>query len=170
MTGETVELPDMLKCRERRAAIQHEMIKKYHCAIISFCMNIPGPVKTNPDIRCAFEAGKQDIDEMIRSSGWQVCDEKCIHEKTGDEAILAVNADPAEIKKKTTRIEETHPVGRLFDIDVLDSNGQKLSRGTWRKCIICGRKAQDCASRRIHSVREMQDKVDEIINNWKSSK
>ena len=46
MQGEQVVLTDMLQCRERRAQIQDTFIEQYHCPVISFCMNIPGPVKT----------------------------------------------------------------------------------------------------------------------------
>ena len=63
----------------------------------------------------------------------------------------------------THLIEETHPVGRLFDLDVIDINGQKLSRPSFRKCIICGCQAQECARTRKHSVNEMQSKIEEML-------
>ena len=47
MKGQEVVLTDMLACRERRVNIQNEYIQRYHCPVISFCMNIPGPIKTN---------------------------------------------------------------------------------------------------------------------------
>lgn len=68
-----------------------------------------------------------------------------------------------KIKDLTTDIEETHPVGRLFDLDVIDINGQKLSRPSFRKCIICGCQAQECARTRKHSVNEMQSKIEEML-------
>lgn len=86
-----------------------------------------------------------------------------IHEKTGDELLLAVDYSAKKIKDLTTDIEETHPVGRLFDLDVIDINGQKLSRPSFRKCIICGCQAQECARTRKHSVNEMQSKIEEML-------
>ena len=47
MEGHEVVLTDMLACRERRVNTQNAYIQKYHCPVISFCMNIPGPIKTN---------------------------------------------------------------------------------------------------------------------------
>ena len=44
MKGQKVVLTDMLACRERRVNIQNEYIQRYHCPVISFCMNIPGPI------------------------------------------------------------------------------------------------------------------------------
>ena len=43
MQGYEVTLPEMLACREHRALLQQELIARYHCPVISFCMNIPGP-------------------------------------------------------------------------------------------------------------------------------
>lgn len=86
-----------------------------------------------------------------------------IHEKTGDELLLAVDYPAKKIKDLTTDIEETHPVGRLFDLDVIDINGQKLSRPSFRKCIICGCQVQECARTRKHSVNEMQSKIEEML-------
>ena len=46
MQGIEVGIDEILDCREKRVAIQNEMIKKYNKPIISFTMNIPGPIKT----------------------------------------------------------------------------------------------------------------------------
>lgn len=51
MKGQEVVLTDMLACRERRVNIQNKYIQRYHCPVISFCMNIPGPIKTNEQIK-----------------------------------------------------------------------------------------------------------------------
>ena len=42
----------------------------------------------------------------------------------------------------------------------------KLSRGTYRKCIICGCQAQECARSRKHSVEELQAKIEELLNQF----
>ena len=47
MQGIEVGIDEVLLSREKRVAIQNEMIKKYRKPIISFTMNIPGPIKTN---------------------------------------------------------------------------------------------------------------------------
>lgn len=51
-----VKQRDMLECRECRVQIQNAYLEKYHYPVLSFCMNIPGPVKTNKNIRKEFEA------------------------------------------------------------------------------------------------------------------
>jgi len=50
MQGIEVGIDEILNCREKRVVIQNEMIRKYRKPIISFTMNIPGPIKTNDEI------------------------------------------------------------------------------------------------------------------------
>lgn len=164
MQGEQVILTDMLLCRERRAQIQDTFLSQYHCPVISFCMNIPGPVKTNEQIRAAFENGKTALLTRLEQSSAEIKNSLEIHEKTGDELLLSIDCPAEKIKDLTTEIEETHPIGRLFDMDVINTDGQKLSRNTYRKCIICGCQAQECARTRKHSVEEMQTKIEEMLS------
>ena len=54
MEGQEVTITDMMYCRDRRVQIQNEFIETYQNPVISFCMNIPGPIKTTPLIRKGF--------------------------------------------------------------------------------------------------------------------
>ena len=54
MQGIEVGIDEILNCREKRVVIQNEMIRKYKKPVISFTMNIPGPIKTNNEIKKAF--------------------------------------------------------------------------------------------------------------------
>lgn len=83
-----------------------------------------------------------------------------------NELIMALDAPAEDIKTLATEIEESHPLGRLFDMDVIGTDSMKLSRGTYRKCIICGCQAQECARSRKHSVEELQEKIEELLNQF----
>ena len=61
MNGINVTITDMMNCRDRRVSIKNELISKYDNPVLSFSMNIPGPVKTNELIRKAFESGKAEL-------------------------------------------------------------------------------------------------------------
>lgn len=163
MDGIEINLMQMLDCRERRNAVQNELLQKYRRPVISFCMNIPGPVKTNPQIRGAFLAGRQELIGALRKNTFAILQAFDIAEATGDEWIAAVDADAAKIKELTMEIENRHPLGRLFDMDVIDIQGEKLSRPRFRKCLICGKQAQECARARAHSVKEIQDAVMKML-------
>lgn len=165
ITSNQVTITDMMRCRERRAAIQQSYLDIYHKTVISFCMNIPGPIKTNPDIRKAFELGASEISDALSAEKLCVLSQYSFHDKTGDELLLCVDGDAASVKKLMYKIEEVHPLGRLYDIDVLAPNGTKLSRPAFRKCILCDCQAQECARSRKHSVDEMFRKITDMIQN-----
>ena len=135
MEGTEIDLIQMLDCRERRNFIQNELLDKYHCPVISFCMNIPGPIKTNQQIREAFLEGRGALTAVLEKASIAVLQSFDIAEPTGDEWIAAVNADAAAVKELTMEIENRHPFGRLFDIDVIGVDGVKLSRPRYRKCL-----------------------------------
>ena len=163
MQGQEVTITDMMFCRDRRVQIQNEFIEKYHHPVVSFCMNIPGPIKTTPLIQKGFEAGKEILLHALSVADMAVLESRVFHDITGDEMLLCVDASAEKIKNLTQQIEETHPYGRLFDMDVISINGQKLSRPSYRKCLICDCQAQDCARSRKHTIEEMQDKIESIL-------
>ena len=113
MNGENVNLEDMLNWREERVNIQNIFLSQYHCPVISFCMNIPGPIKTNEDILTAFISGKECLLDELSTLPACILNHIEVHKKTGDELILSVDYPAEKIKELTTRIEETHPLGRL---------------------------------------------------------
>ena len=113
MEGIEIDLIQMLDCRERRNFIQNELLDKYHCPVISFCMNIPGPIKTNQQIREAFLEGRGALTAVLEKASIAVLQSFDIAEPTGDEWIAAVNADAAAVKELTMEIENRHPFGPM---------------------------------------------------------
>ena len=165
MTGNEITLPQMLARREARAGKQAEFLAEYDSPLVSFSMNIPGPVKTNALIRQAFDIGEILLLEGLARSGAKILAADETHEDTGDELLLAVsNITPESLKDLAVNIETASPVGRLYDIDIIDSHGRKLSRQDFRKCLICGKQAQECARSRTHSVSDLQEAVTSLLS------
>ena len=127
MNGINVTITDMMNCRDRRVSIQNELISKYDKPVLSFCMNIPGPVKTNELIRKAFDSGKAELLKALSAHNITILHTEEFHEPSGDELIMALDAPAEDIKTLATEIEESHPLGRLFDMDVIGTDGMKLS-------------------------------------------
>ncbi len=164
MQGIEVGIEEILDCREKRVTIQNEMIKKYNKPVISFTMNIPGPIKTNNEIKKAFDIGKTLILEKLKENNIEILEKEELNVNTGNELFISVNSSAKKIKNITVSIEEASELGRLFDIDVIDINFEKLSRKSFRKCLICEEQAQECGRSRKHSVKELQDKIEEILS------
>lgn len=163
LQGTEVTLEEMLECREQRAQIQQELLAAHHCPLISFSLNIPGAVKTTPALERLFAEGVQLIERTLMENHLEIREQRKIHAATGDACFLSVEGDAGRLKTLLVKIEETHPLGRIFDMDVLDAKGVKLSRPTYRKCLLCDRQAQDCARSRRHSVAELQNKIEEML-------
>ena len=163
MQGIEVGIDEILDCREKRVTIQNEMIKKYNKPIISFTMNIPGSIKKKKKIKKAFDIGKNLILKKLKENNIKILEIKELDENTGNELFIPVDSTAKKIKDITVAIEESSQLGRLFDIDVIDINFEKLSRNSFRKCLICEEQAQECGRSRKHSVEELQNKVEEIL-------
>ena len=164
MQGIEVGIDEILNCREKRVVIQNEMIRKYKKPVISFTMNIPGPIKTNNEIKKAFDIGKVLILEKLKENNIEILEIQELDENTGNELFISTNLLAEKIKNITVAIEEGSELGRLFDIDVIDVNFEKLSRKSFRKCLICEEQAQECGRSRKHAVEELQSKVEEILS------
>ena len=165
LQGAPVELEEMLQCRERRAHIQNTLLNRYHSPILSFTMNIPGPVKVTDTLHRAFKEACALIFDLLAQPPYTIAETLEINEKTGDELMICFTGDAKALKKLTTNLEDTHPLGRLFDIDIIDTDGLKLSRAVYRTCLICDGQAQVCTHSRRHSVEEMQNKIEAMLSN-----
>ena len=126
-------------------------------------MNIAGPVKDSPLIRRGFQIGLRDLEQLLIVERITCLHREELAAHTGCEAILVADAPAKRLKELTTRLEEYSGIGRLFDMDVLTPSGEKLGRAVPRRCLICGRIAQNCARNRTHSVAELQEKTYMIL-------
>ena len=166
LKGSQVELPAMLAWRETRSLLQKKIIESYNLPLLSFTLNIPGPVKTNKELLQLFQLGLSSIKHELQNINIDIEKQEERHADTGDECFLALRGDAILIKEKMTALEENHPLGRLFDIDVLDATGRKLSRPQPRRCLICGEQAQACARSRRHSVGELTAKIEAMLKQY----
>lgn len=170
MEGKEVGMEEVLSSREKRVHIQNRLIEKYNFPVISFTMNIPGPVKTNRLIKNVFDYGKRKLLKELEDHKIEILELKELNENTGNELFISAKIDARVLKKITVEIEEEKEVGRLFDMDVIDINREKLSRNRYRKCFICDKQAQECGRSRNHSLQELQIKVKEILEAFENKK
>lgn len=168
-----MSLEEVLRFREKKALLQEKMIRENPGAVIvSLGMNIPGPVKSGPMIYAAFREGLERLEEL--SGKRRECGpSKCSWRKLPDMPQSASQrAGSIFGKRAAIRLEESHPLGRLWDIDVFQDSPEAVSRETVgaerRTCLLCGRDAKECARSRRHDIRKLQDKVTEIIAGWQT--
>ena len=158
-----VTLQEVLEARERRAEAQRQLLEQQARPLICFTMNIPGPVKNSPLIRRGFDEGLRMLDQALGEAGIACASRLVTHADTGNEFLCAVKAPAAALKEICTRIEDGSPMGRLFDMDVIGLDGQKLARKEERRCLVCGALGRGCASRRLHSLEELDAAVTRLL-------
>lgn len=156
-----VTLTQMLMAREERVHLQQRLLEAHHCPLISFSMNIAGPVKTSSLIERAFFVGLDALEEKLPAI--LIRERHTSISVTGCEAMFSVALDAQELKNICLSIENSSELGRLFDMDVLDVDGKKLERNTLRGCIVCGHPGRACAAGRLHSVSELQETTYRIM-------
>ena len=158
-----VSLHEILDARERRAARQRQLLEKFHSPLICFTMNIAGPEKNSPLITRGFRYGCALLKAQLLGVSLPVLCEETEDADTGCEGYYVVDGQPETIKALCVQIEDSLPVGRLFDMDVLLGNGRKISREELglpgRTCLICGGPVHLCSRSRAHSVSQLQEKT-----------
>lgn len=154
-------LLEILDAREKRVSHQKELLERYQKPLLCFTMNIPGPVKLDRDVSIGFFVGCRLLRDALR--GISLLHSEEIRRTTGCEAYYVVDMPAEELKRLAMDIEDTEMIGRLFDMDVLDEAGEKLSRealgGGRRKCLLCDNDAVICAGRRAHPLEALTDRT-----------
>ena len=165
-----VSLNEILVARENRANHQVELLKRYKSTLICFTLNIVGPTKAFPMTDKAFKEGIRLIQEHLERNNCKIELYETFYKVTGEEAYFIVDSDSNYIKKLMMVIEEREVLGRVFDIDVIDKNGEKLSReqlgAKSRTCFLCDHDAKVCARSRYHSVDDVLEKTQKLIHSY----
>lgn len=161
--GDPVEPIELLDQRELRAAALDELATLFpKDTLLCFKLNIPGPIKNNDLITRIFDHGVERIKEVLPDP--TIC--SLTVDKTGPELILHLAEDSRLVKEKMIRLEESSPIARLYDIDVL-YKGVSVSRETLgiapRACFICSGPAKVCARSRTHCVEELLEAIEQLI-------
>ena len=157
-----ITLEQVLLARDRRVQRQQALHRQYGGTLLSFTMNIAGPVKDTPLVRLAFRAGLAALD---RDLGAPVHRES-VAAPTGPEALLVYHRPAGAVKDLCLRLEEQAPVGRLYDLDVLSPGGEKLSRPQSRRCLICGGPVTVCSRSRAHGLAAIRTKTEDILRSF----
>lgn len=160
-----ITLDQLLASREVRTSYQRELLEKFPKAtLISLTVIMPGKVKRNTQTIVVSQAA---LCALIAKFGSDILRLEVRDLITGFEAYLLTSLPLEDAKRAVCYIEDTHPLGRLFDMDVIDSDGMPMSRQSLgleaRKCLICENEARFCMRNRTHSPEELAAKMEEMV-------
>lgn len=152
-----ITLDQLLAARDRRRERQLHMLAEYPgLALIVLTVNIPGAEKRTEASVGIGDAGVSALHEKL---GADVRVEERYDLDTGFEAFICASVSLGEAKRIALSIEESHPLGRIMDIDVIGEEGVPVSRGALgypgRRCFLCGQPARICMRTAAHSPQEL---------------
>ena len=170
--GEVVGVHEMLAARERRSQHQAQLLKRYAPAtLVSITWNIPGPIKTSPVLVSVAERVLQTLEAQLSQT--PILYREATQAKTGMEAYWVIQLPPAELKRQLVAFEGRHPLGRLLDLDVVTlaeeiptPYGRSQIGQAPRQCLLCDQEAKVCARNRTHSVTELQQQIEGMIQRF----
>ena len=122
------------------------------------------------------ELGVRNDELEVRSDELGVRFGGCLIERdleTGYEAYLITDLPLLEAKRIAVQIEDTHPLGRLFDIDIIDKDGVPVSRdrvgSSPRRCLVCNREARYCMRMRWHTQEEIWERINAMVDEYQAN-
>lgn len=154
--GEEQNVLDILEAKDRRVRYQEHLLDKYKMTVVSYKLNIPGSIKYSPLIKNIFDEGLSVFKQELEKASIDIEQEDVWYKNSGPEYFAVLNSEAVKIKQMTSAIEEFHALGRLYDFDVINSDGSQVSRQEigiqQRKCLLCENNAFECGRSRRHKV------------------
>ncbi|HEX2925123.1 MAG TPA: citrate lyase holo-[acyl-carrier protein] synthase [Ruminiclostridium sp.] len=128
-------------------------------SLIQISPNIPGPDKRIFPAKELHDAGVEEIRKMVFREKFKMKDCRKIENWPFFITFFVVSSDAYQLKERCLELEESHPFGRFWDIDVYLCNGGKLSREIMkhgeRICFLCRDSAKACSYEMRHSHEEL---------------
>lgn len=192
-----ITLDQLLASRDARVEHQMELAEKFpRASLICLTVMLPGPVKrdwrslaiahagidalhavfgghgSGMDTPCSASTCHSERAQRVEESHLLFSEERDL--ETGFEAYFVVDVPVLEAKRLCCQIEDSHPLGRLMDIDVLRSPiGSGMTEGSGmtspvsrteiglpeRRCLLCDKPARECMRAHTHTREELADKI-----------
>lgn len=172
MESQQISLTELLDSRDRRRDMQLRLLQENPGkTLVVVTIVIPGNVKRNADSEAIANAACESIENDSKLKA------HCEAKKdlmTGFEAFYLTDLNPEDTKEITSMIEDTHPLGRMMDIDVIDSGGNQVSRARQgqrtRRCLLCDNDARVCMRAFTHSQEELLAEIHRRVSLWLSGR
>ncbi len=168
MSEREITLAELLESRDRRRMRQIELLGEYSgCTLVLLTIVTPGPVKRNS---LSLTAAGAAVDALRQSMAGHAIHEETYDRVTGYEAFFVTDLTTEEAKRRACDIEDTHPLGRLFDIDVMNGSAVPVSRTSLglpsRRCLVCGDDARVCMRLNRHDYNELNERIRLMVEDY----
>lgn len=166
-----ITLQQLLDSRDERQRLQQRYLS-YNPGMTLMVVTVvmPGPEKRNSLSSVIAQAAMHAVHEEF---GTRIRKEDVRDLETGFEGWFVLDIGSAEVKRRSCTIEDSHPLGRLFDMDVFDaSTTGPISRTSLelpeRRCILCDEPARVCMRSGIHSRDSVMARIKKMVTDYES--
>lgn len=152
-------MDDILQAREDKSLLINEYLKEY-ANVITLKANIPDVNKNIVEAYILTNIFKN----ILVSKNYTLIS---IHESQDGPFIVFTykNKNVYDIKNQLVELEESHPLGRLIDIDVYTLDGT-LTRKKVRKCYLCNNSFHECRMKKRHSSDDLLHFIKTMVNDY----
>ena len=166
---DAITLSELLLARDARAGRQFVYLRENPGkTLVCLTVNLPGSVKRDARSLLIADAGVQAVRTAL-----QPVSEELFDLPTGFEGYFLVVGEPEQVKRTCCEVEDSHPLGRLLDLDVLiagDPVPMPLSRSLLgmeeRRCLLCGRPARECIRARTHDRAALYMEISRLLDDF----
>ena len=185
-----VTLAELLDSRDARVKHQKDLLgANPGKSLLCLTVQLPGPEKRNATSLKIADAGVEAVRMAFLPEYEELKDLE-----TGYEAYFMVDLPAEEAKKRACQIEDTHPLGRLMDIDVLydpqpvveNYFSQGFAKNQFpttstkptrivgradigleaRRCLLCGNEVRYCMRAKTHSRDELLSRIEQMLKEY----
>jgi len=185
-----VTLADLLDSRDKRVKHQKDLLGAYPGkSLLCLTVQLPGPEKRNATSLKIAKAGVEAVRKAFLPEYEELKDLE-----TGYEAFFLVDLPAEEAKRMACEIEDSHPLGRLMDIDVIHTappvSGNYFSQGfaknqfpetstkptrivgradiglEARRCLLSDNEVRYCMRAKTHSKEELLRRIEQMLKEY----
>lgn len=172
-TRHAVSIPELLVSRDERQARQHAWLTRHLTPLVSFTVVAPGPIKDSELTRRIFNHGVTALLAVAKKQAGLSGSRLHWPQPVGRKGSSPLRQPARGLKLATIELEHQHPLGRLWDIDVLTPEGDILSRRHFslpaRRCLLCEQSAAECARGKTHALSDLLIRMEALLHDADSS-
>lgn len=169
-----ITIAQLLESREARMIRQHQLIEQYQGPLISLTITMPGEIKLNDSVLFLYHLATEHILNYCKINQIECPQHIQSIKNSGPEGFFVINWPEQNLKHLCIEIEHSHPLGRLWDIDVISVKDKKAISRTElgypsRRCLICNDDAKVCARSRNHALSDVIQTIETMVADYQAN-
>lgn len=161
-------ISNLLDDKEARWRTAVGLARRWSKPVVVGTVVTPGPDKLGEAAGLIFAEMTAALSDRVVDCKWLIHHREIGRGAAGPSVMLVVSeSNPGAVKAQMAALEETHPLGRLFDLDVYGFEGRPISRQDLgiapRRCLLCGGDVQECRRTGRHTLSELQTEIGRML-------